>query len=246
MLYKIYDRWKTELDSYDTVIMDSRRASKYAVQWIKRKYPNKRVIVWYWNQVSRVELDPEFCKKNGCEVWSFDRADCERYQMRFNDQYLLACDKGFSDEIKTDLLYVGGWSEKREHQLKKLESEFENINFKYHLAHNKEEWIPYKKYISQIKESRGILELNKAGQSGLTLRTLEALFYKKKLVTNNLDIVNEKIYIPDNIFIIGNENNKSVQEFLSEPYVMDDRYEELVSYYGFDAWVKRICGFSVR
>ena len=24
VLYKIYDRWKTELDSYDTVIMDSR------------------------------------------------------------------------------------------------------------------------------------------------------------------------------------------------------------------------------
>ena len=75
-LYFLYDNWKKEIDNYEVVIIDSRRAGKFAVQWIKKKYPKIRVIVWYWNQVSAKELNPDFCKKYGCEVWSFDKTDC--------------------------------------------------------------------------------------------------------------------------------------------------------------------------
>lgn len=35
-----------------------------------------------------------------------------------------------------------------------------------------------------------ILKLNISGQSGLTLRTMEALFYHKKIITNNENVKN--------------------------------------------------------
>ena len=87
------------------------------------------------------------------------------------------------------------------------------------------------------------MEINKEGQSGLTLRALEALFYKKKLITNNISIMNEMVYNKKNIYIIGVDNNKSVKEFLSEPYFILENYDDLVSYYSFDSWIKRIYEF---
>lgn len=241
-LYFLYDDWKKEIEDYEVIIMDSRRTSKFAVQWIKKNYPQIRVIVWYWNQVSGKELSPEFCKQHGCEVWSFDKKDCEKYDMHFNDQYLLVADIDSAVSKEIDLTYVGGWSVEREEQLEQIISEFKDIKGNYKLAHNQNEWIPYEKYIGLVNRSKGILELNKEGQSGLTLRALEALFYKKKLITNNISIMNEKVYNPNNIYVIGFDN-KPVKEFLNEPYCIPENYDELVSYYSFDSWIKRIYEF---
>lgn len=238
-LYFIYDDWKKEIDNYEVVIMDSRRASKFAVQWIKKKYPKIRVIVWYWNQVSDKELDPDFCKQHGCEVWSFDKTDCEKYGMHFNDQYLLVANIDRMESTDIDLTYVGGWSEERKKQLIKIVSGFEDIKGYYQLAHNQNDWIPYEKYIGLITKSKGILEINKEGQSGLTLRALEALFYRKKLITNNISIMNENVYNKNNIYVIG-VDDKPVKDFLNEPYYMPENYDDLVSYYSFDSWIKRI------
>lgn len=243
VLYLIYDEWKKKIGDYEVVIMDSRRASKYAVMWIKKKYPRMRVIVWYWNQVSQKELHPDFCKKYGCEVWSFDKKDCIKYGMSFNDQYLLVANGVGRRTVNYDLIYVGGWSEERERKLIDITSGYTDINGFYKLVHNQDEWIPYEKYIEIVDQTKGILEINKNGQDGLTLRALEALFYRKKLVTNNTSIVNEKIYNKKNIYIIGLDKG-SVKDFLDEPYYLQDDYNDLISYYSFDGWIKRIYEFK--
>ena len=52
LLYLIYNDWKKELDKYDIIILPSRRPAKYAVQHFRRK-TGKRVIVWYWNAITK-------------------------------------------------------------------------------------------------------------------------------------------------------------------------------------------------
>jgi hypothetical protein len=47
------------------------------------------------------------------------------------------------------------------------------------------------------------LFLSGTGTSGATLRTWEAILYKKRLVTNNSSIINEGYYNSDQIVIIG-------------------------------------------
>lgn len=56
-----------------------------------------------------------------------------------------------------------------------------------------------------------ILELNISGQSGLTLRTMEALFYHKKLITNNENVKNFHLSIT---LISGIMNAKSFIEYV--------------------------------
>lgn len=242
VLYALYGSWKKEVGKYEIIIIDSRRASKYAVLWIKKKYPGIRVIVWYWNQVSKAELNPNFCKKNGCEVWSFDRKDCKKYGMNFNDQYYFSYLDEEKEDIDYDVYYLGKWTQERENEIEKLSDIMRDkkLNFRYKLVRYRGERVDYKQYIKEIKRSKGILELNKQGQDGLTLRALESLFYKKKLITNNKSICKEKIYKKENIFVIGIDDYDTLKDFLETDYLCDECYDDLIQYYKFDGWVDRL------
>jgi hypothetical protein len=69
------------------------------------------------------------------------------------------------------------------------------------------DFLSYDEYLSELSQSYIILDLNKENQTGLTLRVLEALFLKKKLITNNSGIKESKLYNESNVFILEYKNN---------------------------------------
>ena len=62
-----------------------------------------------------------------------------------------------------------------------------------------------------------ILDSPQAGQTGLTIRALEALGAKKKLITSNEDIVNYDFYRPENIYVYKGTFDYS-DPFFTKPY----------------------------
>ena len=64
-------------------------------------------------------------------------------------------------------------------------------------------YVPLKgKEMNDIYEgSKCVLDSAQAGQLGLTIRVLEALGAKKKIITTNEDIVNYDFYRPENIYV---------------------------------------------
>lgn len=52
-----------------------------------------------------------------------------------------------------------------------------------------------------LKESRCVLDSAQDGQTGLTIRVLETLGAKRKLITTNKDVVNYDFYRPENIYV---------------------------------------------
>lgn len=249
ILYLTYGGWKNRLKDYDLFIVSSRRPSKYAIKYIKKK-TNKRVIVWYWNIVTRRELDPEYCKKLGCETWSFDREDCIKYKMNFGDTYYFPI-SGMSDVGEDyDLCYIGMDKKGRIDMLNKFQTYMYSRGLKYKFILTKSptekskkeyqysERIAYEKVLEYISKSRAILDLNLENQTGMTLRPLEANFMKKKLITNNKNIVNYLAYGKENTFIIGEDNLEQLEEFIKKPYVEVD--PEINKHYYFENWLKRI------
>lgn len=251
LLYLIYYNWKKEIDAYDVIILPSRRASKYAVKYIKKK-TNKRVIVWYWNIVTKRELSPDYCRKNGCEVWSFDKKDCKKYNMKFGDTYYF--DLGLSSDnqnYSSDLFFIGVDKQDRIESMNKL-NEYciehgiiadLNLTINPEIHPNKEySYSPrmtYDEVLKHIQNSKAILDLNQPNQSGLTLRPLEALLLKKKLITNNKYITELKAYDKNNTFILNGVNFEGLAEFLKAPYVNNDT--DLFEFYKFEKWLYRIC-----
>ena len=70
---------------------------------------------------------------------------------------------------------------------------------------------------SQSHRARCLLEWTQAKQTGLTIRSLEALFFDKKLITNNPWVKQQAFYHPARAFILGQEDLEQITDFLAAP-----------------------------
>ncbi len=86
-----------------------------------------------------------------------------------------------------------------------------------------------------IKESKCIIDIQHANQSGLTARTIETLGAKRKLITTNRDITNYDFYEPRNILVIDRQNPVIDLSWLDTPYEAID--PAIYEYYSLAGYV---------
>ena len=80
-----------------------------------------------------------------------------------------------------------------------------------------------------------IVDIQSPLQTGLTMRTLEMVGLKKKLITTNIDIVNYDFYNPNNIMVISRDNPKLDKRFFESDYV--DIPSEIYQKYSITSWI---------
>jgi hypothetical protein len=95
--------------------------------------------------------------------------------------------------------------------------------------------IPYAQIVENSSKSRCLLEVLRPYQSGPTLRLMEALFNKKKIVTTNTSIKKEPFYSDDNIFIIGERSIDELYDFVKSAYVNPG--DEYIDKYDVKNWL---------
>ena len=101
------------------------------------------------------------------------------------------------------------------------------------------EVLSLEKVMEKYSESKVILEYVKVENEGCsTLRALDCLGLKKKLITNNKEIINEDYYNKNNIFIIDENNIDIPIEFINSPY--EELPKELVEKYYIDNWLDEL------
>ncbi|HCF38843.1 MAG TPA: hypothetical protein DER56_07285 [Thermosipho africanus] len=91
--------------------------------------------------------------------------------------------------------------------------------------------------LTKIGKSKAILDILSNPNDGLSLRPMESMFHRKKLITNSLLISNYDFYRSQNIFILGEDDLNKLPEFLNSPY--EDIDEELIKKYDFKSWLSR-------
>lgn len=64
-------------------------------------------------------------------------------------------------------------------------------------------WLPYKSVLKEILSSEFIVEIMDKNNAGITLRTLEAICYNRKLVTDNEKILCSPFYREQNIYLLS-------------------------------------------
>lgn len=97
--------------------------------------------------------------------------------------------------------------------------------------------MEYTDYIKHIGHCRAILDIANEGQDGLTQRVLESLFYHKKLITTNEDVVNYDFYNPSNICVVSAGNINIPEDFLSSPY--EEVEQSILAHYSMETWVEQ-------
>lgn len=125
--------------------------------------------------------------------------------------------------------------------------EKEDLNVKLHVNKDKEynnfeidkylssESITYEELIKLIGQSKSIIDIVSNNQKGLTLRVMESIFFKKKLITNNESIKEYDFYNPNNIFILQFDDIKNLKSFINSEY--DELDKRILEKYEFETWV---------
>lgn len=232
---KLLGDWKKDIKSYEVVIVSDYAYYKGIKKYIQKINKNCKVYMYFMNSLkscSETEKNNIFKEFDLDEIFTFDFDDAIKYKCNFKatpykrngllisplryeyDLVFIGRNKNRINFIENFYLHC---TEKANINvyLKVLgETNIENIKLK--------KFMSYEEYLKILNTSSTILELVSNSQKGLTLRTLEALFYKKKLVTNNQFIRNYDFYsyFKDNILIIDDKKYSfdDVISFLGKPY----------------------------
>lgn len=114
---------------------------------------------------------------------------------------------------------------------KLLNKDFENVTIDdVHF-----ELMPFEDLYKVYSDSKCIIDVENSGQHGLTMRSIEIVGLRRKLITTNKDIVNYDFYDPDNILVIDRNDPVVDDSFFDKPYNMLS--EELYRKYSLSSWI---------
>lgn len=229
--------WKNKLKDYDIVILHANDWSRHIPRFIHSINKKIRIIYWYWNPVTKLSL-PQKVDDAQTELWSFDKHDVEKYGMKYNIQYYSYFNVKNVKKlpINKDVYFIGH-DKGRKSNIEDFESKLHSygIKTKIQIIRSNSDFIPYSEVCQDIYTSRAILEFTQKGQTGYTLRALESLFFDRKLITDNKEILNEPFYNSNNIFVIGYNDFSEITQFLKKPY--DKSVNKFKSKYDINAWL---------
>ena len=234
-----FGKWKKNIHKYDIVILFDNGYNYQISRYIKKKNKKIKIIFWYWN--SLVEYKNKLIDDTNIdEIWTYNRFDAEKYGINYNPQFYDYVKKTENKEVKYDVVFMGR-SKGRKEELLKLQNKFEekSLTTNFNIIENEKNIIDYNLYLEKVLESKCILDYSISKKCGLSLRPLEALFFEKKLITNNIDIVNYKFYNKNNIFILGVDDLEEIEYFFHCEYKPIE--PQIINYYSFEMWKERFC-----
>lgn len=227
---------------YDIVlVIVGRFITKYFIENLKQQQQQAKFVLYLWDDVERCQSF-EVIKSYFDKIYSFDRKDCLKYGFEFLPLF-------YSDEykadssVKKDISVYGAFfaHSDRFKIINKIASQTEN-GFYYVYIPSKIQYLKYKfqklkncqihlttksmkeyENIKNMQKSSCILDIQHPSQTGLTIRTIEAIGCQKKIITTNEDIVNYDFYNSDNILVIDREKPLIPQDFLKKEYRTLDR-----------------------
>ena len=208
------------------------------IKWLLKKNPESKFILIYANKVE-TSISPNRIDRSLVDLWTFDKDDSEKYKMHLYEGGIYFPQWKVTKENPIyDVFYIGK-DKNRLQKLRKIESDLHDHGAKtmFYITwprgwQKKDDGIhkpciPYENVLDYIGKSRAILHLLDGAQNGITIRMLESLIHKVKLITDYTSIVKYDFYNPNNIFILGKDDMRNLRHFLDTPYedVQSDFYK---------------------
>ena len=218
------------------------------LQIIARSVPSKcKLFLWFWNPIITLYHTIDIANKTldsfrqlGYEMFTFDPGDARRYNIRCRKQIgrVTGNDKDFENQSITNDFYFLGKMKDRQYVAAEVENYLNLYGYNNNFVRIKDRrhFIPYYENIQNVRRCKCIVDIVQKGQRGLTLRPIEALFYKKKLLTNNQAIRQCDFYNSQNIFIWGEDPLEQLPLFMETPF-KEIEYN-IVKQYDIIEWIK--------
>lgn len=177
------------------------------MRYLKRIYPLAKYVMLHRDLVHLYQKrNPEWTNERMHEsfdlVMSYDKEEAKKYDMVYFEQFeskIEIPDKTEQDGFESDVFFAGQ-AKNRLKPLMEAYDIFSQAGFKcdyYLVGVPKTEriqkpgivyadtFMSYRKMLERTVNSRCVLDINQVGAVGYTSRFLEAIMYKRKLITNN-------------------------------------------------------------
>lgn len=209
---------------------------------LKSKYPLAKKIMYQWDSVKNYEHAIEIA--NFCDFnYTFDPDDARLYGWKYRALFFNpSCYKKVKERnidlaficslhsqrlrvfkqlltfakknhlVLFDYLFSNKWSFYRQKYLCR------NAAFDVNSKLLKFTPLPMAATIDVYNHSKALVDFKFSNQVGLTMRTIESLGHKCKLVTNNKRVVEEDFYNPHNIFVYDEDDFEIPISFLVSEY----------------------------
>ena len=259
----ILNKWKYQLNKYDKIIIIDSAYSKQ-IDFFLKFYKGKAYF-FMWNKLDfnyeRAEMHLSSVYK-GLEKYTFNRVDSKEHHIKFNSTMYIPKKNFFQDSYgerrrsEYDIIFIGLVIRNRIEQLDHIldmlakrdisfyvygvddkKNKGENIRTNNYILNDK--YIPYEKYLEILMGAKAVLDIAKYGNDydGISLRAMESIFYRKKFITTNPQVKEEKFYNKKNVFIIGEDDECTLKDFIMAPYA--EIPQEILDYYLVENWVDR-------
>lgn len=246
-----FTNWKKVIHQFDTIICVATQYSVNVLRWIYKKVEAETKLINYYLDEVHISGYPVVHDERFYN-WSFSYQNCIEFGMRYNPQFWMSSIDLSNTNPIYDVSYVGadrkGAYQDRTLLVMKLYRIMVESGFKVYFKYITSDFdvpenvksktaLSLDDFLNIIKESKVILELVEENNQWMTQRVFYALGNKKKLITNNRAIVYERLYSPENVFILGHDSISSLKNFIKNPF--KDIAPDILYYYEMNEWLKR-------
>lgn len=234
------------------------RPDKIDISTLKRiKTIGKKIVGYQWDGLHRF---PEVFQtiEYFDRFFVFDKDDYQKYKNQYSN--LMLCDNFYFDYPSTEIkiknnrkkiYYIGSYIKSRFDSIVyfiDILSQYEvdlniilwgknNSNIRNKNIIFTRDRISMYDNLKSVQKSDIILDFKAKEHNGLSFRFFEAIKYEKKIITDNTNVMDYDFYNPTNIFVMGKDDIKTIENFLQMPYQKIN--QEIVQKYSFSAFLKK-------
>ena len=248
---------------YDYIFFVNIEAATHGIiTSLKQYHPQAKLILYEWDSIIN-NKNARGLLGLFDETWSFDRNDCQEFGMNFlplfyNNEYAGLQEK---ENYEYEVMFVGTTHSDRYRFVKSIENQiegnkynwlyfpsrllylrmwFQNKWFRKNSKFTEFRFSPLSKQdlLGVVEKSRILLDAQHPKQTGLTMRTLETLGARRKLITTNQFVKEYDFYNPNNILVVDRMNPVITKDFLEGAFEMPPI--EVYNRYSLDSWLKTI------
>lgn len=233
--------------------------------FLKSKFPKAKKVMYQWDSVERhpkaVQIADFFDA-----IYTFDREDAKRYGWSYRPLFFDKDDCISISDKAIDLMFVGSLHSNRAKELAALEriarandlylysfmycklmtyirQKYIKRNASFQIASSKISFssMPINETNRLYDATRCVVDFVALGQRGLTMRTIESLGHKCKLVTNNECVIQEPFYNENNVLLIRKmEELDKIVDFINIEY--EDVDDSIYDKYTVEQFVEDLFG----
>lgn len=221
--------------------------------------------VFLWNPVAKIKRDLDHGRRQVNKlkqivdtIHTFDQEDAATYGLQFTPQPYRQVETP-ADADTRQVFYFSGVDKGRLGLLLELKVAIAQLGMAAHFhvvpdkgrdyapqmrAHLQERWIPYARNLQESQHADCLVEIVQEHQSGATLRSMEALFLQKKIITNRASAREDAFFDPDRVLVIERVDGAEISAFMRRPFRPVD--PALLAPHEIHAWVRRLVPLERR